>query len=99
MITRPASAYQRAINRAKAAGGSKLVAEDRMDNTYVVRSSTHPNTFYRVDARDPHDWTCDCRAGQVSYLMCLHRSAVFLYRLGLDAASHSIIEKELAHAR
>ena len=98
MITRPASAYQKAIDRARAAGGSKLVAEDCMDDTYVVRSSTQLNTFYLVDVRDPEDWTCDCRAGQVPYLMCLHRSAVFLYRLGLDAASHSIIEKELAHA-
>lgn len=98
MISRPAIKYQEAIDRAQKAGGSRLVAVDNMDDTYVVRSSARPGIYYFVDTRDRDDWFCTCRAGLVPQLMCLHRAAVYLYRLGLQTASYSIVEKGLIHA-
>src|SRR5438105_12215557 len=77
------SSYQRAIDKAEALGGARLIVS-RAGATYTVRGSVAPAT-YAVTLGADGELHCECAAGAHD-LPCYHAAACWLLRKGLEAA-------------
>src|SRR5205823_1763069 len=77
------NAYQKALDKARAMGGTRLIVSVA-GTVYTVRGSVAPAT-YAVALGGDSELHCDCSAGMRD-IPCYHAAAVWLRRLGEQAA-------------
>jgi hypothetical protein len=76
-------AYQKALDKARALGGARLIVGQR-GNVYTVRGSVAPST-YAVTLDADGELHCECPAGAHA-IPCHHAAAVKLRQWGEQAA-------------
>src|SRR5439155_11541586 len=83
-------ADQRAIDKAAAMGGARLILSAR-GGRYTVRGSVAPITYLVVVGQDG-ELRCTCQAGQRE-IPCYHAAAVWLRRAGERASRPTPIQQ------